>query len=119
MYPFKETVAKEGVTIPQAVEEIDIGGVTLLRAAAKNHGRVTIVSDPKDYATVISELGKGQVTQETRNVLALKVRHNSLCKSQILSQILTFCNIRLSTILVTMTMLFPTTSASNTARMLP
>jgi phosphoribosylaminoimidazolecarboxamide formyltransferase / IMP cyclohydrolase len=73
LYPFKETVAKEGVTIPQAVEEIDIGGVTLLRAAAKNHSRVTIISDPKDYATVISELTNGEVSQDTRNVLALKV----------------------------------------------
>lgn len=73
MYPFKETVAKEDVTIPQAVEEIDIGGVTLLRAAAKNHGRVAIVSDPKDYATIIAELSNGKITQETRNVLALKV----------------------------------------------
>ncbi|GAB5587854.1 bifunctional phosphoribosylaminoimidazolecarboxamide formyltransferase/IMP cyclohydrolase [Umbelopsis nana] len=72
LYPFKETVAKEDVTIPQAVEEIDIGGVTLLRAAAKNHGRVAIVSDPKDYATVIAELSNGEITQETRNVLALK-----------------------------------------------
>lgn len=73
MYPFKETVAKEDVTIPQAVEEIDIGGVTLLRAAAKNHSRVAIISDPKDYATVISELTNGEVSQDTRNVLALKV----------------------------------------------
>ncbi|KAI8098971.1 phosphoribosylaminoimidazolecarboxamide formyltransferase/IMP cyclohydrolase [Halteromyces radiatus] len=72
LYPFKETIAKPDVTIPQAVEEIDIGGVTLLRAAAKNHARVSIVSDPSDYATVISELKNGQVSQETRNTLALK-----------------------------------------------
>lgn len=50
-----------------------LGGVTLLRAAAKNHARVSIVSDPKDYAKVIEELKQGQVTQETRNSLALKV----------------------------------------------
>ncbi|KAI8329063.1 phosphoribosylaminoimidazolecarboxamide formyltransferase/IMP cyclohydrolase [Chlamydoabsidia padenii] len=72
LYPFKETIANPDVTIPQAVEEIDIGGVTLLRAAAKNHARVSIVSDPSDYATVISELKNGQVSQETRNTLALK-----------------------------------------------
>ncbi|CDS05892.1 Putative Bifunctional purine biosynthesisFT protein ade10 [Lichtheimia ramosa] len=72
LYPFKETVAKPDVTIPQAVEEIDIGGVTLLRAAAKNHARVSIVSDPKDYNKVIQELKNGQVSQETRNTLALK-----------------------------------------------
>ncbi|KAI9255717.1 phosphoribosylaminoimidazolecarboxamide formyltransferase/IMP cyclohydrolase [Phascolomyces articulosus] len=72
LYPFKETVAKSDVTIPQAVEEIDIGGVTLLRAAAKNHARVSIVSDPADYTKVIEELKGGDVTQDTRNMLALK-----------------------------------------------
>ncbi|HRE19269.1 MAG TPA: hypothetical protein PLW86_19735, partial [Rhodocyclaceae bacterium] len=46
LYPFQETVAKAGVTLPEAVEQIDIGGVTLLRAAAKNHLRVTILCDP-------------------------------------------------------------------------
>ncbi|KAI8072648.1 phosphoribosylaminoimidazolecarboxamide formyltransferase/IMP cyclohydrolase [Gongronella butleri] len=72
LYPFKETIAKPDVTIPQAVEEVDIGGVTLLRAAAKNHARVSIVSDPTDYATVIAELKQGDVSQATRNQLALK-----------------------------------------------
>ena len=50
LYPFKETVGKIGVTMDEAVEDIDIGGVTLIRAAAKNHVRVTILSDPEDYA---------------------------------------------------------------------
>ncbi|QLG72569.1 hypothetical protein HG535_0D02770 [Zygotorulaspora mrakii] len=73
LYPFKETVAKVGVTVAEAVEEIDIGGVTLLRAAAKNHARVTILSDPNDYSTFLSELTEeGDVTQELRNRLALK-----------------------------------------------
>ncbi|KAI8376551.1 phosphoribosylaminoimidazolecarboxamide formyltransferase/IMP cyclohydrolase [Radiomyces spectabilis] len=72
LYPFKKTVAQPDVTIPQAVEEIDIGGVTLLRAAAKNHARVAIVSDPTDYAKVIAELKSGEVSQDTRNLLALK-----------------------------------------------
>ncbi|KAK3825485.1 MAG: phosphoribosylaminoimidazolecarboxamide formyltransferase/IMP cyclohydrolase [Benniella sp.] len=73
LYPFKETVAKPGVTIPEAVEEIDIGGVTLLRAAAKNHIRVSILSDPKDYSTVIAQLKEhGKVSDETRQKLALK-----------------------------------------------
>ncbi|CEP19015.1 hypothetical protein [Parasitella parasitica] len=72
LYPFKETIAKPDVTIPQAVEEIDIGGVTLLRAAAKNHARVSIVSDPLDYTKIIDELKRGEITQETRNSLALK-----------------------------------------------
>lgn len=72
LYPFKETISKVNVTIAEAVEEIDIGGVTLLRAAAKNHARVTILSDPNDYAGFVSELEAGEITAETRNRLALK-----------------------------------------------
>ena len=72
LYPFKETVAKIGVTVPEAVEEIDIGGVTLLRAAAKNHERVTILSDPNDYRTFIKELSHGGISKDLKNKLALK-----------------------------------------------
>ena len=75
LYPFKETVSKIGVTMNEAVEEIDIGGVTLLRAAAKNHSRVTVLSDPKDYAAFIEELSNsknGEVSAGLRNRLALK-----------------------------------------------
>ncbi|OJJ44662.1 hypothetical protein ASPZODRAFT_144623 [Penicilliopsis zonata CBS 506.65] len=72
LYPFKETVAKVNVTIPEAVEEIDIGGVTLLRAAAKNHSRVTILSDPTDYPEFLQELEAGEVTEATRKLYALK-----------------------------------------------
>ncbi|KAK4561172.1 bifunctional phosphoribosylaminoimidazolecarboxamide formyltransferase/IMP cyclohydrolase [Recurvomyces mirabilis] len=72
LYPFKDTVAKIGVTIPEAVEEIDIGGVTLIRAAAKNHTRVTILSDPEDYHDFLQELEKGEVTDKTRQLYALK-----------------------------------------------
>lgn len=72
LYPFKETVAKINVTIPEAVEEIDIGGVTLLRAAAKNHKRVTILSDPNDYAAFLTELDKGDISESTKQQLALK-----------------------------------------------
>ncbi|MCJ1387896.1 bifunctional phosphoribosylaminoimidazolecarboxamide formyltransferase/IMP cyclohydrolase [Xylographa bjoerkii] len=72
LYPFKDTIAKINVTIPEAVEEIDIGGVTLIRAAAKNHERVTILSDPEDYAGFLQELGKGDVTEKSRKLYALK-----------------------------------------------
>ena len=72
LYPFKETVAKIGVTVPEAVEEIDIGGVTLLRAAAKNHARVTILSDPADYHNFLKELGSGSISEKTRQFYALK-----------------------------------------------
>ena len=72
LYPFKDTVAKINVTVPEAVEEIDIGGVTLIRAAAKNHKRVTILSDPEDYHDFVRELEKGEVTEKSRNLYALK-----------------------------------------------
>lgn len=72
LYPFKDTVSKINVTVPEAVEEIDIGGVTLIRAAAKNHSRVTILSDPTDYAEFISELEAGEVKETSRKLYALK-----------------------------------------------
>ncbi|XP_050664088.1 bifunctional purine biosynthesis protein ATIC isoform X2 [Leptidea sinapis] len=75
LYPFVETVSKPEVTIADAVENIDIGGVTLLRAAAKNHDRVTVVCDPADYDVVIAELRNNkqhQTSLETRQRLALK-----------------------------------------------
>ncbi|CAK7208801.1 bifunctional phosphoribosylaminoimidazolecarboxamide formyltransferase/IMP cyclohydrolase [Sporothrix bragantina] len=72
LYPFKDTVSKINVTVPEAVEEIDIGGVTLIRAAAKNHARVTILSDPADYAEFISELEAGEVKETSRKLYALK-----------------------------------------------
>ena len=76
LYPFKETVSKAAVTIAEVVEEVDIGGVTLLRAAAKNHLRVTILLDPSDYAGFLQELkqlgDKGVISQELRNRYALK-----------------------------------------------
>ncbi|RHZ78743.1 hypothetical protein Glove_156g54 [Diversispora epigaea] len=73
LYPFKQTVEKEGITITEAVEEIDIGGVTLLRAAAKNHDRVTVLSDPKDYSNFLTELKtNGKISEMTRRLNALK-----------------------------------------------
>jgi phosphoribosylaminoimidazolecarboxamide formyltransferase/IMP cyclohydrolase len=72
LYPFKETVAKVNVTIDEAVEEIDIGGVTLLRAAAKNHKRVTILSDPRDYSDFLKELEAGEINEASRKQYALK-----------------------------------------------
>lgn len=72
LYPFKDTVNKINVTIPEAVEEIDIGGVTLIRAAAKNHSRVTILSDPEDYPEFLEELEGGEITERRRQLYALK-----------------------------------------------
>ncbi|MEW5719483.1 MAG: bifunctional phosphoribosylaminoimidazolecarboxamide formyltransferase/IMP cyclohydrolase, partial [Chloroflexota bacterium] len=72
LYPFEQTIAKPNVTEDEAIENIDIGGVTLIRAAAKNHQRVTLVCDPADYATVLTELRAGGVAPATRKRLALK-----------------------------------------------
>lgn len=75
LYPFVKTVASPSVTVEDAVEQIDIGGVTLLRAAAKNHARVTVVCDPSDYDVVSKEMESSQdhdTTVETRKTLALK-----------------------------------------------
>ncbi|KAI1159090.1 AICARFT/IMPCHase bienzyme [Nemania serpens] len=72
LYPFKDTIAKPNVTVPEAVEEIDIGGVTLIRAAAKNHARVTILSDPQDYPAFLKELEQGEIKEASRNTYALK-----------------------------------------------
>ncbi|KAI1312488.1 AICARFT/IMPCHase bienzyme [Xylaria venustula] len=72
LYPFKDTIAKPNVTVPEAVEEIDIGGVTLIRAAAKNHARVTILSDPRDYPAFLKELEQGEIKEASRNTYALK-----------------------------------------------
>lgn len=72
LYPFKETVAKINVTVPEAVEEIDIGGVTLIRAAAKNHARVTILSDPEDYHDFLKEVEHGEIPEASRQKYALK-----------------------------------------------
>lgn len=77
LYPFRETVSAPDVTEEKAVEQIDIGGVALLRAAAKNFERVTVVCDPDDYSKVLSQLREGQ-TIEQRRALALKAfRHTA------------------------------------------
>ncbi|CEQ38677.1 SPOSA6832_00114 [Sporobolomyces salmonicolor] len=73
LYPFNETIARvPPPSIPEAVEEVDIGGVTLLRAAAKNHDRVVILSDPKDYDEFLQQwkAGHGQVSDEFRQRMA-------------------------------------------------
>nr|XP_033339190.1 bifunctional purine biosynthesis protein PURH-like [Megalopta genalis] len=75
LYPFVNTVSKPDVTIENAVENIDIGGVTLLRAAAKNHNRVTVVCDPNDYDKVRVEMETSadkDTSLKTREILALK-----------------------------------------------
>lgn len=72
LYPFKETISKKNVKLADAIENIDIGGPTLIRSAAKNHGFVAVVVDPNDYSKVIEELKEGEISKETKNLLALK-----------------------------------------------
>ena len=78
LYPFEETVAQPNVTLATAIEEIDIGGVALLRAAAKNYESVTVVCDPDDYAEVASSFANGGTSTMLRKQLALKAfRHTA------------------------------------------
>lgn len=73
LYPFAETVARADCTLPDAIENIDIGGPTMLRAAAKNHADVTVVIDPQDYDRVLTQIRANGATDEpTRFDLALK-----------------------------------------------
>ncbi|MBC1575951.1 bifunctional phosphoribosylaminoimidazolecarboxamide formyltransferase/IMP cyclohydrolase [Listeria booriae] len=79
LYPFQETIAKPDVKLGDAIENIDIGGPSMLRSAAKNYAAVTVVVDSADYAPVLVELeGHGAVTFETNQRLAAKVfRHTA------------------------------------------
>lgn len=79
LYPFKQTIEKPDVTFEDAIENIDIGGPTMLRSAAKNHQFVTVVCDANDYDTVLAEIREhGDTTYETRRRLAAKVfRHTA------------------------------------------
>ncbi|MBC7870847.1 MAG: bifunctional phosphoribosylaminoimidazolecarboxamide formyltransferase/IMP cyclohydrolase [Chitinophagaceae bacterium] len=73
LYPFQETVTKTGITLQDAVEQIDIGGVTLLRGAAKNFFHVTVICDPLDYNRIIASLkAAGEIDLATRRDLAIK-----------------------------------------------
>ena len=73
LYPFSQTVAKEDCTLEEAIENIDIGGPTMVRAAAKNYNHVAVVTDPEDYAAVIDEMKK------TRGAIGLEMRYG-LCR---------------------------------------
>jgi phosphoribosylaminoimidazolecarboxamide formyltransferase/IMP cyclohydrolase len=74
LYPFKATIMKPGVALPEAIENIDIGGPTMLRSAAKNHRDVAVICDPSDYGQILEELHEtGEVSYEAKYSLALKV----------------------------------------------
>ncbi len=73
LYPFSATVARAETTFEQAIEQIDIGGPSMLRSAAKNHGDVIAIVDPDDYETILAELRAGSVAPARRRTLAAKV----------------------------------------------
>lgn len=87
LYPFEETISRLGVTLAEAIEQIDIGGVALIRAAAKNYARVTLVCEPDDYPSTLQMLqSEGTVPSEKRRTLAVKgfrltARYDSLIAS--------------------------------------
>ncbi len=85
LYPFEATIAKEGVTMEEAVENIDIGGPSMLRSAAKNYASVSVVCDPNDYAKVLEEIrAEGNTKPETRLMLSAKAyTHTALYDSHI------------------------------------
>ncbi len=74
LYPFRETAAREGATYPEVIEQIDIGGPSMIRSAAKNHSSVAVVTDPKDYSLIVQELKAkgGSLSDATRFKLAQK-----------------------------------------------
>lgn len=73
LYPFVETILKKDITLEDAVENIDIGGPTMVRASAKNHERVTVIVKPERYTQIITELkNNGEVSLKTRRLLALE-----------------------------------------------
>lgn len=75
LYPFEKTIEKADVTLAEAIEQIDIGGPSMLRSAAKNYQHVTVVSDPADYDRVLAELrdSGGETSLKTREELAIRV----------------------------------------------
>lgn len=72
LYPFRETVAKPGVTLEEAIEDIDIGGPTMVRAAAKNYRHVLILVNPRRYGEVLEALRQGEPADGLRMALALE-----------------------------------------------
>ncbi len=95
LYPFSQTIAKPDCTVSDAIENIDIGGPAMVRAAAKNHEYVTIIVDPKDYMKVADEIDStGGVSRKTRQLLAAKAfAHTATYDSAITKYLNTQLNI--------------------------
>lgn len=90
LYPFKETILKPEVTEQEAIENIDIGGPSMLRSGAKNHEFVTVIVDPADYSLVLQELeAHGETQLATRKRLAAKVFRHTAAYDALIAQYLT------------------------------
>jgi phosphoribosylaminoimidazolecarboxamide formyltransferase/IMP cyclohydrolase len=89
LYPFEASIAKPGCSREDAIENIDIGGPAMLRAAAKNHAQVAVVTDPQDYATVLAEIRDDRkISEATRRRLALKAFSHTACYDAAISEYL-------------------------------
>jgi len=90
LYPFAQTIAKKDVTFADAIENIDIGGPSMLRAAAKNHRYLTVLVDQTDYAGVLEQIqSTGEVNEETRRRLAAKVFRHTAAYDSLIAEYLT------------------------------
>lgn len=90
LYPFKQTIEKQDVTYEDAIENIDIGGPTMLRSAAKNHQDVTVVVDPSDYNVLLDMIERdGDVSIEKKRQLAAKVFRHTAAYDALISEYLT------------------------------
>ncbi|MBS4175646.1 bifunctional phosphoribosylaminoimidazolecarboxamide formyltransferase/IMP cyclohydrolase [Bacillus sp. FJAT-49736] len=90
LYPFQQTISKQNVTEEEAIENIDIGGPSMLRSAAKNHTYVTVVVEADDYSTVLSEIKElGEVTLQTKKKLAAKVYRHTASYDAIIADYMT------------------------------
>lgn len=89
LYPFKSTIQKEGVTEEEAIENIDIGGPSMLRSSAKNFASVLPIVDPKDYDVVANKLKAGEVDREYRKSLAAKVFQHTASYDALIANYLT------------------------------
>ena len=88
LYPFKQTVLKPGVEFQEAIENIDIGGPSMIRAAAKNFQDVAVIVNPEDYAVVLSELKSGGISQETKLRLCWAVFEHTAAYDALIAQFL-------------------------------
>ncbi|MDR2090612.1 MAG: bifunctional phosphoribosylaminoimidazolecarboxamide formyltransferase/IMP cyclohydrolase [Clostridiales bacterium] len=88
LYPFKATILKKDAEFSEAVENIDIGGPTMLRSAAKNYQDVAVITDSADYAKVVSELKNGGITTETKKLLMYKVFAHTAAYDSLISNYL-------------------------------